>query len=140
MRGILADADIKGYLQIIFRLFQEESRREIWNWLNCAAPSFEDLGLPSNASDRDIWRKCQKESLVLITANRNKKESDSLESTIRTLNEATCLPVITLANPDRIRREREYAEVVADDLLEYLFDIDKYLGTGRLYLPRKARA
>ena len=82
MRGVLADADIKGYLQIIFRLFQEESRREIWNWLNCATPSFEDLGFPSNASDRDIWRKCQEESLVLITANRNKKESDSLESTI----------------------------------------------------------
>jgi hypothetical protein len=140
VRGVLPDADIAGYLQIIFRLFQEESRREIWHWLNCATPSFEELGLPPNASDRDIWQKCQEESLVLITANRNKKESDSLEATIRTLNEATFLPVITLANPDRIRRERDYANVVADDLLEYLFDIDKYLGTGRLFLPRKAKA
>src|SRR5207253_11032812 len=49
------------------------------------------------------------------------QESDSLESTIRTLNEATCLPVITLANPDRIRRERQYAEVVADDLFGVSF-------------------
>lgn len=41
------------------------------------------------------------------------------------------LPVITLANVERIRREREYASQVADQLL----DIDNFRGAGRLFAP-----
>ena len=45
------------------------------------------------------------------------------------------LPVFTLANEQRVLRDRLYAEAVADRLLEFLFDIDSYRGTGRLYVP-----
>ena len=44
-------------------------------------------------------------------------------------------PVPTLANDQRVLRDRPYAEAVADRLLEILFDIDNYRGTGRLYVP-----
>jgi hypothetical protein len=45
------------------------------------------------------------------------------------------LPVFTLANDQRVLRDRLYAEAVADRLIEFLFDIDSYRGTGRQYLP-----
>jgi hypothetical protein len=42
---------------------------------------------------------------------------------------------VTLADADRILDERAYAERAVVKLLEYLLDIDNYLGTGRLYVP-----
>jgi NHL repeat-containing protein len=39
------------------------------------------------------------------------------------------------ANEQRVLRDRLYAEAVANRLLEFLFDIDSYRGSGRLYLP-----
>jgi hypothetical protein len=42
---------------------------------------------------------------------------------------------LTLADPDRFMNDKAYAEKVVDRLMDYLFDIEAYLGTGRLYLP-----
>ncbi len=138
MPGILADANIEGYFQIILRLLQQDYRQEFWESLAFSIPTFEELGLSPDASDWDIWQVCQREGLLLITANRSQKEADSLESAIRLLNKSNSLPVITLSNPKRIRKNRAYAELVADQLLESLFDLEKHLGTGRIYLPRKS--
>jgi hypothetical protein len=73
--------------------------------------------------------------VILITGNRNAKEPDSLEVTIQLRNTAESLPVLTLASVERIRRDRVYAEAVADKLLDYLFSIDDFRGAGRLFLP-----
>ncbi len=35
----------------------------------------------------------------------------------------------------RLMRERDYAERVAAQLLDYLLDLDNLRGTGRLYVP-----
>ncbi|ETW92428.1 MAG: hypothetical protein ETSY1_43655 [Candidatus Entotheonella factor] len=43
--------------------------------------------------------------------------------------------MFTLANDQRVLGDRPYAERIADRLLEILFDIDRYRGTGRIYLP-----
>jgi hypothetical protein len=40
-----------------------------------------------------------------------------------------------LTNDQRDVRDRLYAEAVANRLLAFLFDIDSYRGSGRLYLP-----
>jgi hypothetical protein len=70
-----------------------------------------------------------------VTANRNADGPDSLEATLRTQNTATSLPVFTIADAKRVLRSREYAERVALRLLDYLLDIDRVRGAGRLYLP-----
>lgn len=70
-----------------------------------------------------------------ITANRNAEGSDSLEAVIQAHLTSDTLPVFTLANVERIRRDRSYAEEVADRLLDLLFDIDNLRGTGRLFVP-----
>ena len=51
----------------------------------------------------------------MITGNRNDESPDSLEATIRNENQPDSLPVITIADSDRVLRDRLYAEKVADD-------------------------
>ena len=77
----------------------------------------------------------QREHGVLVTANRNDAGPESLEATIQQQNTPQSLPVFTLANDQRVLRDRQYAEKVADRLIEALSDIDSYRGTGRIYLP-----
>src|SRR5215813_3349874 len=110
VNGILADANCAGHLALLVRLFHESWRR-------------------------DVWEVCQRTHVVLLTANRNDAGPESLEATIQQHNTTESLPVFTLANDQRVLREHRYAEAVADRLLEFLFDIDNYRGTGRLYLP-----
>jgi hypothetical protein len=135
VNGILADANCEGHLALLWRLFQEGWRHDVWEVLHLTPVSLSDLGLPPDASDRDVWEACQREQVVLLTANRNDAGPESLEATIRQHNTPESLPVFTLANDQRVLRDRLYAEAVADRLLEFLFDIDSYRGTGRLYLP-----
>jgi hypothetical protein len=135
VNGILADANCEGHLALLLRLFQEGWRHDVWESLHLAPLSLSDLGLQSEASDRDVLEACQREQVLLLTANRNDDAPESLEATIQQHNTPASLPVFTLANEQRVLRDRLYAEAVADRLLEFLFDIETYRGTGRLYLP-----
>ena len=135
VNGILADANCEGHLALLLRLFQEGWRHGVWEVLHLTPISLADLGLPSDASDRAVWEACQREQVILLTANRNDAGPDSLEATIQQYNTPASLPVFTLANEQRVLRNRLYAAAVAYQLLECLFDIDRYRGTGRLYVP-----
>jgi hypothetical protein len=81
-----------------------------------------------------IWLRCQQDALLLVTANRNDERPDALETVIREGGKDS-LPVLTLANPRRIIRDRAYAELAAIRLMEILFDVELLRGSGRLYLP-----
>ena len=71
----------------------------------------------------------------MVTGNRNDDVPDSLEATIRAENLPSSLPVITIANANRVLQDRVYAEKVAESLLDYLLRIDEVRGAGRLYVP-----
>ena len=43
--------------------------------------------------------------------------------------------MFTIADTERVRKSKEYAERVVESLLSYLMDIDRVRGTGRPYLP-----
>jgi hypothetical protein len=58
-----------------------------------------------------------------------------LELVIRTENKADSLPVVTLANSERILNDRPYAEKTAEKLLDYLTRIGDFRGAGRIYVP-----
>ena len=135
MNGILADANCEGHLRLLLRLFQAGWRRDVWEALHLTPVSFADLGLQADASDRDVWETCQRAHIVLLTANRNDEGPESLEATIQEHSTTETLPVFTLANDQHVLRDRSYAEAVADRLIEFLFDVDSYRGTGRLYVP-----
>jgi hypothetical protein len=135
MKGILADINIGKQRKAILAVWVSDAWRELWTGLGLSVVSFPALGLSYNASDALIWRTCQREGLVLITGNRNDDGTDSLEATIRNENKPDSLPVITIADQDRVLQDRLYAERVAESLLDYLMRIDEVRGAGRLYVP-----
>ena len=135
MRAILADQNNEGHVAALVRRLQGEPWREFWEGLRLSVLTFADLGLLPETPDVLLWQACQQHGAILITINRNADGPDSLEATIRQQNTPTSLPVMTLANPDRLMQERDYAERVVEQLLVYLLDIDNYRGSGRLYLP-----
>ena len=71
----------------------------------------------------------------MLTANRNDEGADSLEVTIHTLNTPSSLPVLTIADPELVLANRDYAERVAIRVLEYLLELDNLRGVGRLFVP-----
>jgi hypothetical protein len=87
-----------------------------------------------DASDRTVWQASQAIGAVLITANRT-GGVNSLDEMIRELSSATTLPVITIADPQRLLRDRSYLEAAAFRLLDYLERIESLRGTGRLFIP-----
>jgi hypothetical protein len=82
-----------------------------------------------------VWRTCQREGLVLVTANRNQRGPDSLESVIQSENQPDSLPVVTIADANRLLRDRAYAEKAAERILDYLMRVNEVRGAGRIYVP-----
>jgi hypothetical protein len=135
MKGILADINVGKQRRAILAIWDSDTWRDLWKGLGLSVVSFPALGLSYNSPDVVIWRTCQREGLVLITGNRNDDGPDSLEAVIREENKPESLPVLTLANPNRVLQDRLYAETVAESLLGYLMRIDEVRGAGRLYVP-----
>jgi hypothetical protein len=131
----MADNDIGGHLVRLLGILNSDAWAQAWRDLNLLVHDFKSLGLEPNAPDAAVWDACQAHEVVLVTANRNDDGPNSLEATIRARNEAHSLPVVTLADPDRVLQSPSYAERAAVRFLEILMDIDRYRGAGRLWVP-----
>jgi hypothetical protein len=135
VKGILADNDVRGQVEYLVMLMQVEPWREFWQDLGLALFNLEDLGLSPTSSDPEVWERCQANDVVLITGNRNLSGPDSLEATIRLRNTGDCLPVLTIADVNKLNASKAYAEQVVETLIDYLQRIETVRGAGRLYLP-----
>jgi hypothetical protein len=135
VKGILGDADIKGQMRILELIQRNADWQELWGHLGLAVFTFKDFQLADSATDAVVWHACQRNGVVLITGNRNRLGPTSLEETIQLHNRHDSLPVLTLSNPNRVKRSRGYADRIVESLLQYLLDMDLYRGAGRLYLP-----
>jgi hypothetical protein len=96
--------------------------------------TFAQAGLAIEASDREVWHFAQRQTMLLLTGNRNLDDANSLEQTIRDENTIASLPVLTIGRLDRIG-EREYRERCTQRLFEIVLDLDQCRGRGRIYLP-----
>ncbi len=135
MTKIMADHNVEGHLQALVNIWLSPEWGGVWSDLSCEIESFERLGIPHNTPDTELWELCQQYNIVLITGNRNAESHDSLEVAINKLGTSSSLPVVTIGDPNRLMRDRDYAEHVAGQLVQYLLDIDNLRGTGRLYVP-----
>jgi hypothetical protein len=135
MRGILADINVGKQRRAILAIWSSDTGRDLWNGLGLSVVAFPALGLSYDSPDAQIWRTCQREGLVLVTGNRNKRGTDSLEAVIQAENQPDSLPVVTIGDPRRMLYDRLYTEKVAERLLDYLMRIDEVRGAGRLYVP-----
>jgi hypothetical protein len=135
VKGLLADINIQGHVDLLVALMQAEPWKLFWDHLGLQYYHFADVGLPTSALDADVWQTCQDQELTLITDNRNMHDPDSLEATIQSRNTPGSLPVFTIADAPRLRASRDYADRVVEKLLDSLLIIDSLRGAGRLYLP-----
>jgi hypothetical protein len=135
MPRILADHNVELHVEVLVRICLSPKWADVWASLACQIDSFEGLGLPHETIDSKLWQLCQERGIVLITGNRNADGPTSLEMAIHQLRTDKSLPVVTISDPDRLLRDRDYAQAAAARLLEHLWDLERLRGTGRLYIP-----
>ena len=131
MITVLVDHNIEGQAALLLSALVTEG------WIELGVlrvKTFADVSLSVETSDRRLWEFAQENGMILLTGNRNRDGEDSLEQTILARNLPTSTPVVTLANPDRIV-ERDYRDVCVIKLVEICLEFERYLGTGRLYIP-----
>ena len=136
MKGVLADVNIEGQArELVDAFFGSEEWSEFWNSLGIPFLVFANIGLATDTPDDIVWQTCQDNELVLITGNRNKDGPTSLEAPLRERVKPESLPVITVSRPNTLGASSAYMARVGVKLLELLYDIEQYRGTGRLYVP-----
>jgi hypothetical protein len=135
MLRILADHDVEGHVRALVRICSLPEWADTWASLACQVDSFEGMGIAHDTIDSEVWRLCQKESIVLVTGNRNAEDETSLEMTIRAFGTDKSLPVITISDPKRFLIDRAYAQAATAQFLQDLMDLEILRGTGRLFIP-----
>lgn len=131
MIRVLLDNDVTGFRQLLAGAVESTGWGE---YQLIEFITLQDVGLDQAAGDREIWRLCQLDSLLLLTANRNQDVLDSLEQTINQENTPDSLPVITVSHQDRLHNAA-YREACIERLLMIVLELSNHLGTGRLYIP-----
>ncbi len=131
---VLADNDVGGAFAVLRRILESAENSPWLEILGVEFTDFEALGLPRDAADRTVWQACQAAGAVLITGNRA-GGPDSLDRVIHDLSDDTSLPVLTIADPQRVGRDAEYANLAALRLLDFLQRIESLRGVGRLFIP-----
>jgi hypothetical protein len=128
---VLLDNDLNGR----WELFDGSLKHSGWSDLNLFDfITFNEIGLAEDAKDREVWQRAQELGMILLTGNRNQDDDTSLEQTIREKNTYLSLPVITVSDPKRLSNPT-YRESCVDRLVEIIFDIENFLGCGRLCIP-----
>lgn len=135
MKGILPDVHMGGYVEYLIREMQSDYWAEFWSNLELSLVTFADVGLTETSTDLEIWQICQAEQLIFITDNRNADTEDSFAIAIQEHNTPDALPIFTIGELSRFAKNKSYALEVVEQLYDYLIDIDRYRGAGRLYLP-----
>lgn len=133
MITVLVDHDIEGQAIALWGTLGKAGWLEL---IDIKLVTFQQVGLPFDASDRTVWRFAQANTMILLTNNRNMEGADSLERTLREENKHDSLPVLTIANVGRFS-ERLYRERCATQLLEVILDLYLNLGRSRIYIPYK---
>lgn len=124
--NFLIDYNLRGQAILLWGTIAAEGWLEL---MPIRFVGFEEIGLLENSSDRLVWQVAQANQMIVLTANRNMKGDDSLEQVIREENTLQSFPIVTIGN------EQIYRERCANRLVEILFDIDNYMGVGRVYIP-----
>lgn len=137
MQGLLADANVEGHLRYLDRLLEARGLWTVLSEFKFRLVTFSDLQLPRDIDDRLLWMRCQQDGWVLFTENRNHDGPDSLQATLDDSWQSGDLPILTLSDKERFRRDQEYASRVADDVAELLFGIqeENYRDQPRIYVP-----
>ncbi len=127
----LVDYNLEGYALIFLGILTKLGWLEL---LPIQFVTFREAGLLMESSDRIVWQYAQAHQMLILTANRNMKDEDSLEQVMREENTEDSFPVLTIGSLDRLS-EADYRERCVERLIEIVVEIDRYKGVGRLFIP-----
>ena len=128
----LIDHNLEGHAVLLLGSIVNQGWLEL---LPIRFVTFKEIELSIDSSDRVVWRFAQENQMILLTANRSMKEEDSLEQVMREENTPTSLPVVTIANAERVLKDPSYRDRCVDKILEIVLYIDNYKGVSRLFVP-----
>ncbi len=131
---ILLDHNLEGDVRFLVAGLREAGWDQL---LTVEFRRLRDFGLPDNLPDQDIWRFVQQHQFWLLTDNRNNDGETSLQATIDRENPQDSLPVITLSARERFS-DPEYRQQAILGLIDIIISPERFLGTGRLYIPLAA--
>ncbi len=129
---IQIDHNIEWQATLLWNTLKAEGWMKIYP---VAMVMFGDVNLADDSSDLEVWQYAQMNRMILLTANRNMEDKNSLEYTLREENTPDSLPVITISRQESIIREAEYRKRCAEKLIEIIVDLNDYLGVGRVFIP-----
>lgn len=135
MISLLIDANLDGHARLLRNRLFSADWSSISQGLGVELLFLEDVGLDRHSPDNVVWQVCQDHGYWLLTANRNQEKADSLEAMIRTASNFDSIPVLTLADANRMLQGGDYLDRVVERLLDILMRKAQFLGTGRLFLP-----
>lgn len=84
--SVLIDHNIEGQAVLLWSTLRTEGWQDLYP---VDMVMFKDIGLASDANDRELWRFAQTHQMILLTANRNMEGKNSLEQTIQEENTLT---------------------------------------------------
>lgn len=129
--NFLVDYNLDGYAVILLGILSKRGWLEV---LSIQFVTFREAGLSMDSSDRVVWNYAQTNQMMILTANRNMKGEDSLEQVMREENTSASFPILTISDLARMD-ESEYRERCVDRLVEIVFELENYIGVGRLFIP-----
>ncbi len=129
--NFLVDYNLDGYAVVLLGILSKRGWLEV---LSIQFVTFREAGLPMDSSDRVVWNYAQTNQMMILTANRNMKGEDSLEQVMREENTSDSFPILTISDLARMD-ESEYRERCIDRLVEIVFELENYIGVGRLFIP-----
>jgi hypothetical protein len=77
---LLADYNIEGHAHLLLGTLQALGWADL---LDVRVATLVEVGLSESSPDREVWRRVQELGMLLLTANRRRREHDSLEQTLR---------------------------------------------------------
>jgi len=79
----LVDHNLGGHAEILLGNMASQGWLDL---LSICFVTFNEIKLPIDSSDRDVWRLAQANQMILLTANRSMKGENSLEQVLREEN------------------------------------------------------
>lgn len=132
MTVLLADHNVEGHAQLLLRALKSLGWADA---LDIRLATFDKVALTSASTDREVWQRVQELGMLLITANRNRSGTESLEQVLRDEHSAESLPVLTVSQAKRLLQDRVYRNACAERIAEIIVDLDIYRGVPRLFIP-----
>lgn len=131
MIKLLLDRDMEGPGSILWGMLTVEG------WVSFFSLHLVALAqvLPEEIPDDEVWRFAQAHQMIFLTHHLSRAQGDLLEHVIRTENQPSSFPVVSIVHVPLLTIDRNYQEICLDRLLEILENLEYYKGTGRLFIP-----